>query len=565
MSARIQGSEQTIQKIFSDDFAFTIPPYQRPYSWTTEQAGELLSDLLESLGTAGATPQQAEPYFLGSIVLIKQDGRPAAEVIDGQQRLTTLTILFAALRDTLTEFGFSEAHGLDKYIFQKGDAFTGAPDHPRLQIRHRDNMFFRSVIQDRGFDFASLSSSPLSDPQRNLVQNYRLFCEHLTAQGEAGCLHLSRYVLTNCFLVTVSTPSMDSAYRIFSVMNDRGLDLSYTDILKAEIIGALPEAVRDTYTEIWEDLETSLGRARFENLFSHLRTVHRRVKAQDTLLKEFRAYVQPQDNPAGFIDHRLSPYAAAYQTILDQEYEATQGAEVVNALTGWLNRIDNEDWVPPALAYFVQHRHNPAALATFFRALERLAAVMMVIRANVNERIGRYAEVLGDIEMGKDVTRPGGPMDLRPREVEQAVAALDGDLYNATKINRYVLLRLDTALSGAGATYDHKTISIEHVLPQNPPHDSVWMTWFPDPQQREVWTHRLGNLVLLAKTKNSQARNYDFDRKKTVYFQTKGGVSPFAITTKVISEPAWTPEVLGARQQEGIRVLAEVWNLKSPA
>lgn len=75
MSARIHGAEHPIQKIFSDEFAFTIPLYQRPYSWTTEQAEELLSDLLEALPTTQEQVQEGEPYFLGSIVLIKQDGK----------------------------------------------------------------------------------------------------------------------------------------------------------------------------------------------------------------------------------------------------------------------------------------------------------------------------------------------------------------------------------------------------------------------------------------------------------------------------------------------------------
>lgn len=441
MSARIHGAEHPIQKIFSDEFAFTIPLYQRPYSWTTEQAEELLSDLLEALPTTQEQVQEGEPYFLGSIVLIKQDGKPPAEVIDGQQRLTTLTILFAAMRDTLSALGYAGASGLNKYLFQEGDAFTGTPDQPRLTIRERDNVFFRKAVQDASLDHASLHAVVLPDPQRNILENYQLFRRRLEALGQETCLRLSRYILTNCFLVAVSTPNMESAYRIFSVMNDRGMDLSYTDILKSEIIGAIPEAKREAYTQTWESTEETLGRGSFENLFSHLRTVFRKLKAQDTLLKEIRQYVKPQDNPAGSMDDTLQPYADAYRIIRNQEYEATHGAETVNELTGWLSRIDNEDWVPPALAYFVRHRNNPTALAEFFQALERLAAVMMVIRADVNKRIGRYAEVLGEIEAGHPVTRPGGPMDLRADEVSRALAALNADMYNAKKIK----LRADAA------------------------------------------------------------------------------------------------------------------------
>ncbi|GGS05773.1 DUF262 domain-containing protein [Deinococcus sedimenti] len=559
MSVRIHGSEHPVQKIFSDDFAFTIPPYQRPYSWTTEQAEALLDDLLESVNNASRSEQ--EPYFLGSIVLIKEEGKPPAEVIDGQQRLTTLTILLAALRETMAKSGVAAASELNHYIFQKGSQITNVPDRPRLRIRDRDNVFFREVIQEACRDLNDLRSVVLSDPQKNLKNNYEAYLGRLSALTPDQRLSLATHILTNCFLVTVSTPNMESAYRIFSVMNDRGLDLSYTDILKAEIIGAVGEPRRETYTAVWEDIEEELGRSGFENLFSHLRTAIRRVKAQDTLLKELRTYVKPQQQPEKFIDATLQPYAEAYRIIRRQEYEATTGAEKVNEMTGWLSKIDNEDWVPPALAFFVRYRQEPQLLIRFFTALERLAVVMLLTRANVNERINRYAEVLLAIERGTGIFGPSSPLHIRPAEAERAVATLNGDIYNFTKINRYVLLRLDAALSGAGAKYDQKIISIEHVLPQNPRADSHWMQWFPEASDRERWTHRLANLVLLAKTKNSQARNFEFDKKKTSYFQGVGGVSPFALTTQVLSESAWTPESLEIRQRELTMKLIELWKL----
>src|SRR5258708_7826171 len=96
MPAKIHGGELPAQEIFSDHYCFAIPRYQRPYAWTTEQTGELLDDLLGNLN-GHAPVDQLDPYFLGSIVLIKEDKIPASQVVDGQQRLTTLTILLATL------------------------------------------------------------------------------------------------------------------------------------------------------------------------------------------------------------------------------------------------------------------------------------------------------------------------------------------------------------------------------------------------------------------------------------------------------------------------------------
>jgi uncharacterized protein with ParB-like and HNH nuclease domain len=96
MATKIEAHEQNIGEIFSDLYQFEIPPYQRPYAWEIEQTRELLTDLLDAMddqNTSGGL------YFLGSIVLVKTTGEPQSRVIDGQQRLTTLTILLSVLRD----------------------------------------------------------------------------------------------------------------------------------------------------------------------------------------------------------------------------------------------------------------------------------------------------------------------------------------------------------------------------------------------------------------------------------------------------------------------------------
>ena len=102
---------------------------------------------------------------------------------------------------------------------------------------------------------------------------------------------------------------------------------------------------------------------------------------------------------------------------------------------------------------------------------------------------------------------------------------------------------------------------MEHVLPQNPDPGSQWLVEFPDPDQREEWTHKLANLVLLTLRKNTQASNWDFAAKKSKYFCEKGGVSPFVITTQVLSEETWTPTVLQARQKALLSKFYATWGI----
>lgn len=561
MSAvKIQATEYPLQRIFSKEFAFTIPLYQRPYAWTNEQAEELIEDLIAALGDGNDSIDEINPYFLGSIVLIKKEDQPDAEVVDGQQRLSTLTILFAVMR-TLVQPQYVTT--FTKLLYEEGDIFLNEPNCYRLTLAKRDAEFFQEYIQNEGGigKLNDLNAATLSDSRKNIKDNALLFVKKLQKVSENQRDRLAQFIIKKCFLVTVSTPDLESAYRIFSVLNERGLDLSLTDILKAEIIGLIPKPQNEAYTIKWEDTQDSLGRETFQDLFAHIRMIYRKAKLGSSVLKEFREHVHPAENPQQFIDKTLCPLADALNVIKTATYQSDKHAEEVNKLFKQLSRIDNSDWIPPAILYLSRNHNFSERLVQFFTDLDRLAAGLMIRRANINERIERYGRLLTAIEHGEDLYTSDSPLQITSEEKNNILKMLDGDLYLTQKIRLYVLLRLDAALSEGEASYNFPIITVEHVLPQNPASNSIWMKWFPSPEERETYVHRIGNLVLLSSAKNSQAQNYDFELKKQKYFTTKTGISPFALTTQVLNEQEWTPEVIERRQEELIGVLKRVWRL----
>jgi len=561
MKQTIQAQEKELKRIFSDDYLFRIPSYQRPYAWTNDQAGELLDDLLIALGDDEAEDlDEIAPYFLGSIVLIKDPLRPEADVVDGQQRLTTLTILVSVLRDLSADPGAQAA--LHRYICEAGNKFEGTKDRFRLTLRDRDNTFFRSLVQEQGA-LPSLvdETGKLSDSQACIRANALLFKRRLEEMSPNGRDQLAMFLAQRCFLVVVSASDRDAAYRIFSVMNSRGLDLSPTDILKAEIIGALPSADQETYTDTWEEIEEEIGRDGFVDLFGHVRMIFMKAKARQSLTQDFRSSITNTIQPRAFIDTVLTPLSSAYETVVNADYEAASMADKVNAYLTHLNRLDNTDWIPPAISYVSRHGKDSGRLLTFIRDLERLAYAMFIFRSNVNDRINRYAEVLRAIEGGADLAADSSPLQLTNDEKGLVLSTLDGPIYPLLRVRMPLLLRLDDLLADGGAVYDHRIISIEHVLPQTPAAGSVWLDWFPTEESREHWVHRLANLVLLTHQKNSQAQNYDFDRKKNEYFQRRN-VSTFALTSQVLGMSTWTPEILEARQRQLIDRLSAEWRLE---
>jgi uncharacterized protein with ParB-like and HNH nuclease domain len=560
MTVAIHATEKALFKVFSNDFAFSIPAYQRPYAWTREQASELLTDLLSFLGDGSESVTDASPYFLGSIVLIKSEGVPEADVVDGQQRLTTLTILLSVLRGLAEDKKASKITG---YIYQEGNEIEDTENRYRLKLREKDEDFFRRFVQDESKldDLLKLDNSQLSDSQKNIQTNTKYFFTELSAFSEPQRKRFVQYLMMSCFLVVVSTPDLDSAYRIFSVLNSRGLDLSLTDLLKSEVIGAIPALQQEKYTKIWEDEEEDLGREAFQELFAHIRMIYRKAKLRETALNEFRNHIQPQKEPQKFIDDVLKPYSDALEIIKTANYQSDKEAEAINSLFRWLNQIDNFDWVPPAILYFSKNSQTPDNLRRFFTDLERLAAGLMILRADINDRVARYAKLLSTIEENLDLYTPQSPLQFTVDEVERIVKTLDGDLYLIKRIRQYILLRLDSALAQGEASYDYSVITVEHVLPQNPGEGSTRLKWFPIKEERIQYLHRIGNLALLSRKKNSEAQNYDFDKKKEKYFTSRKGIVPFALTSQVLQQSEWTPEVINQRQISSIQSLRAIWRL----
>jgi len=255
----------------------------------------------------------------------------------------------------------------------------------------------------------------------------------------------------------------------------------------------------------------------------------------------------------------------AYEILLTAGFTGGNKTEVgeINDLLGWLSRIDNFDWVPPLLQFLKEKPSASDALA-FLNDYERLAAMLFVCRRTVNERIDRYARLMGEMESGEDLEADDSALQLTHEEQKDFLRVLGGDLYlEHPKVRSYVLLRLDSLLADASASYDHSVLTVEHVLPQSPDDDSEWLQNWPDEAQRDRSVHTLGNLVLLARKRNSAAGNFDFEKKKKKYFSTKDGVSPFALTTTVLDQDEWTPDVVEARQKEMIDLLKKGWRLST--
>lgn len=470
MKVEIHGEQYALADIFGGKFAFRMPRYQRPYSWEEQHAEELLDDLLQVVLHRTGDVKDLPPYFLGTIVLVKERDDPASEVVDGQQRLTTITLLMSALRAVLPQDASDE---VTPFLYEKGSQIKGTTTHYRVMLRKVDNDFFVKRILEPGAinQIRKLNLGDLPDSQDRLCRNAKLYLKRLETLGEEGCRCLAGYLAQRCYLVAVSTPDLESAWRIFSVLNERGMNLTHADILKSEILGSMKEPVQSKYADLWEHAERDLGQDDFADLFGHVRMIYRKTKPEGSVLSEFREHVI-RLVPEGklLMDEVILPYAQAYGEVLKADFEAASSAGEVNRSLRWLGRVENRDWVPSALRAIKELRDQPDKLAWFLANLEALAAYMMLARENVNTRIARYRSVLTALELGHGLETPSAGLLLTDDEATHALQKLREPLYNprssSNPVCSYVLWRANDELADdGGGTYEPRP-TIEHVLPQ---------------------------------------------------------------------------------------------------
>lgn len=564
MDNKIIGREFPLSDIFSKKFAYYIPGYQRPYAWSEKETGELFDDIYEAYSS-----DNNEAYFLGSIVLVKKEDIPHADVIDGQQRLTTLTILFSVISTYLS--GVNKITWND-YLMEKGNEFENIPSEPRLHLRERDQQFFNKYIQNVNLDELGKADDTELDTEskKHIKRNFEVLKDRMMdcfSDNEKPIIDFGKFLISHCYMIAVSTPTQQSAFRVFSILNDRGMNLLPIDIIKAKVIGLVPDADQKEYTDKWEDMEAQTTRQGFNDVIIHTRMIFAKTKAKENIIDEFEKYVISRFNPKELIDQVLEPFSNAYITLVNRNYVSSKNAEEINYYLYWLKKIDNSDWMPTAIKFFADRKNDSDYILWFVKKFERLAAYLHITGADRRTRIDRFRSVLDEMEKrtDHDINNPLASIELTDKEKQEFMRALDGEIYLLSPMRRnYVILRLNSFLSDGANKFDNdpNILTIEHVLPQTVREGSEWEKLWPNEEEREYWLNRISNLVALTRKKNSAAQNFDFERKKTSYFSNINGVTTYPLTTQVLSESEWVPDVLKKRQKALLEVFQKCWDLK---
>lgn len=546
--------------LLSDPYLFRIPSFQRPYSWTTKEAGQLLDDLTLALEEQTEEADSRE-YFLGAMLL--NSAAPAAvdrsvlihDVVDGQQRLVTLTILLAVLRDLLARTDRELPRGLREHI----ECTKTAGQHRgyRIELRERERDFFRQYVQEP----LSTAKWPEADDLTEVENRILEVREHLVTElGERSpqeLVHIALFIGQQCQVALISAEGIDRAYRIFMVLNDRGRPLQRNDILKAQILAQIEEGARAKADSAWDRTDALLG-PDFEALFSHIRAAELSPKAQ--IIAGVREVIVNAGGGRAFVEELLEPYGRAFHSLRHAQHAGSPRSPEIRRLLTYLGWLGAADWVPPAMLWWRLNSTDPEKLHAFLQQLERLSYALRLLGIGADKRASRFRAVMQAIRHGGVMDDPRSPLELGRDELRNILYNLRSLHLRSPLICKLVLLRLNDELAGSAQSVPAADFTVEHVLPQKPGRNSAWREWFPVAEERERCTNSIGNLVLVRRRQNESARNRELADKLEIYFGAPDADVP-AITAELNGISQWRPEHVMAREQRLLAIVKSIWRL----
>ncbi|NSL71572.1 DUF262 domain-containing protein [Hyphomicrobium sulfonivorans] len=562
----------TLTDLFSSPFHFSVPAFQRPYSWTTGEAGQLLEDILTAAGLAGRAGWEEPDYFLGTILLLdnadrglpKEREREARlfEIIDGQQRLVTLAILLAVLRDLGTErWRWGARNRLDHLILADGLVSPLHSGKFRIELSARDQEFLENYIQVRGACTVVPPEDTLAEAEERLLAVRDYFMREVSSLNEADRRSLADYLCGQCHFVVVLTRDIDRAHRLFTVLNERGRALQRNDILKVEILKGVPQQGMEAANEKWETAAALLG-PHFETLFSHIFTIYGREDAK--IIAGVRRTIRDVGGAETFLNDVLAPLSKAYDTVLRASDVSLNIDPEVRRYLVYLGRLPEGDWAPAAILTLSQYAEDPRRAAQLLKEIDRLVHLMRVLCLGTGKRIRRMSAVLQIIKSGAPIDPQQGPFAISRDEMRNIGYHLRSMYRRDAQICKQLLLRLNDELTRSATVLDPRDYSVEHVLPQRPGASSEWRRWFADAEEREACTDSLGNLVAVSQKQNDRARNQEFDRKQEIYRGSVNDPPVLPITRDVAEAATWRAEDIRAREAKLLGLMRDMWGIDVP-
>ncbi len=556
----------TYRRLMGNGLTYRIPRFQRDYSWTDDEWEDLWLDIL------GTIKEDGEPaHYMGYLVLQSEDDK-TFDVIDGQQRLTTLSLIALAVLTNLQRL-IDEKNDPDRNrqrMEQIRQTYIGYLDpvtlvsRSKLTLNRNNDAYYQTYLvpighlPQRGFRASEHSLRKAFEWFDRRVRDY---VRQTVGEEGRALASLIETMSDRLFFTVITVTDELNAYKVFETLNARGVRLSATDLLKNYLFSVLHRSDRHehemkTLEDRWEAMVGRLGSESFPDFLRVHWNSRRSFVRQTELFKTIRGQVSTREAVFTLI-REMEEDMETYLGLTHPE--ASQWSSQLRACASDLRMFSVRQPFP--LLLVARRVFNDADFEMLMRACVMISFRYNVIGslpANEQERVyNQVAEKISRREINAAADVLTSLSSIYPAD-EVFRAAFANKVVRTTqtrnrRVVRYILCHLERHLDGREYDFDSDTFNLEHVLPQNP--GAGWEAFTEE--EIEAMVFRLGNMTLMETGKNRDLGNLDYAAKRSVY-----AASVFALTRTLAQETAnWTPERIAARQSWMARQATSIWRI----
>ena len=572
MKLEFSVDRKTFSDLLKPSNPLEIPPFQRPYSWKPEHWDKLWEDITERLDSE---------YLMGGIVLCGSDNSDKTlMVIDGQQRLSTITTLIAACRDYLwKECGTDKARlaaiGIhNQYIVSGG--VDAEKNEPFLILGELDCDWFAEKIQVSPQldnysppDVAQVKKKLASSSHRLLWRAYQFFYKQLLRRHEPtssistvdlkieDIKKITRHLGTKCWFVVTKVTDDTQAFKLFEVLNDRGLELSISDLIKNVILSqaARLDRLEEAKTQ-WSNIVDSLD---YENIAPFLRYFwmsHNGKKiTEDDLLDTLKSKIKKMGASDLILYLKsLAEEAENFAEIIGRTPIKEELMRELNLIKAYGFRVGNS----VILAVWFASKDHKVRLNT----LRQVKNFLVKYAVFANEVTNVLEDLMAKIALSIRSELNGGlaMMEATFNEKQPACKTIEDKFLKidpSINVARALLVEIETHLAGTEKLpADTSKVEVEHIFPQSPTPE--WLEYYMANGNEETYVGRLGNLTLLGQKLNKQLSNRPYKDKRKTYFKK----SDFTITKDLGAVNKWTFKAVEKRQAQLLKHAKKIWDIK---
>jgi len=567
MSIYINSEVTPIGKLISSDTPIRVPAFQRSYSWTDEEVKQLWIDITEAIDSKDAE------YFLGPMVVKKGD--KFLEIIDGQQRITTIFIILSVIRRMLRENGDPKRADLISYKYFGEDDFETLALEPRFQMNEENDIMFQKYV------VADTTESKIKSEMKNklkkdtnylLLQAISVIWESLIERQKSVSLkdfdqgtlfELQAYLNSKIHVLLLKVEDEADAFVIFETLNDRGKSLNTIDLLKNHVFGHAGTKYINQAKNLWAAIRENLAEIDPSEkfLYQYWASIHGRTpKAK--LFRLMRKEINDAKSAIDFIKN-INDTSRVYAALNSSGHPFWDNYDQrTRDNLDTLKMLDTQQAIPIMLA--AAKVFTPEE----FRKLTDILIVMTVRYNLIGElRTGvlanYYSEVPAKITNGEILKAAKVFREFRtiyPKDQDFKDAFLKKSLKDTRKA-RYILAEIEKHINGgvSAVVNDPKNVNLEHILPKNPSQDWNDTIKTIDKDDLPDYTVKIGNLALVSTASNKNAGSKGFESKKETIFN-KEKIITF---TKMIGDYSnWTKSTIEDRQSKLADQAVKVWKIE---